>query len=96
MSSLESISFNLVSKALELTNLLRENGFASPSFGERSARDFEDLSGKVSEDVELQIRQNRNALIDGANDLILLAKGPTDALLGLAWSVRIFCFPESR
>ena len=88
MTTLESISFNIVSKALELTHLLRENSIPAPSFSPTSAGDFEDLSHQVPQDVERQIRQTRNAIVDGANDLALLAKGPTDALLGLSWSVR--------
>lgn len=81
--NLESLSLKIGSKALEISELLDNQGLELPTFGEESYKSFEN----AEDDTTLKLRTLRNSIINYAHDIIKLASGPADHVLSLAFSV---------
>lgn len=72
--SLESLASTIQAKSAELAAVAKDHGF------EATLENSADLTSVAPLAV-------RNELIQAAKDLLYLASGPTDHVLGLAWSV---------
>lgn len=72
--SLESLASTIQARSAELAAVAKENGFEATL----------DTSAQLTSVAPLAVR---NELIQAAKDLLYLASGPTDHVLGLAWSV---------
>ncbi|KAH8434287.1 uncharacterized protein LDX57_011927 [Aspergillus melleus] len=71
--SLESLASTIQAKSAQLAGIAKEHGFEATL----------DTSAELTSVAPLAVR---NELIQAAKDLLYLASGPTDHVLGLAWS----------
>ena len=80
-TSLESLAFNINHSVAKVSQLLRQSNLPQPTFDESGAVD---VSTKQSEPRE--VIEARNELINYANDLLMLARGPVDHVVSLGYA----------
>lgn len=84
-TTLEEMATAISADVKIVSELLRKRGEALPSFSEESAVVIE--SDESEDDKTATLLQARNRLINAANDLLQLARGPVDHIVSLAYGV---------
>ncbi|KAH8694082.1 putative O-methyltransferase [Talaromyces proteolyticus] len=79
--SLETLALKIGASALEIREILNSQKAAYPTLNEKGY-----LAFSTAEYENHELRKLRNTIINHAHDLIRLASGPTDHILGLAFS----------
>ncbi len=85
MTSLRCLASAVSYQAAEISTILATSKISSPSFAEDGGVEYTE----AGPDTDSVLRKARNELISAAQDIIRLAKGPTDEILTLAWSVSL-------
>ncbi|KAI3321412.1 putative O-methyltransferase [Xylariaceae sp. AK1471] len=84
MTSVETLAATISEQVLKLSTLLADAGSPAPTLEESG---FDDFSHETDTPAGVALRETRSAILDAAQDLLRLVRGPTDQILGLAWSV---------
>ncbi|KAI1387802.1 putative O-methyltransferase [Hypoxylon trugodes] len=83
MASIENLASSITEEVSKLSSLLKEAGVPPPTLDEAGFRDFgreEDTPAGNS------LREARSKILDAAQDLIRLVKGPIEQVLTLTWA----------
>ncbi|KAI1407231.1 putative O-methyltransferase [Hypoxylon sp. FL1857] len=83
MASIETLASSIAEDVSRLSSLLQEAGLSPPTFGEAG---FSDFASEADTPVGDSLRATRSKILDAAEDLIRLVKGPTEQILTLTWS----------
>ncbi|KAI0904448.1 putative O-methyltransferase [Ustulina deusta] len=83
MASIETLAATISEKVAKLSTLLAEAGSPAPTLEKTG---FGDFSHETDTPAGLALRETRSAILDAVQDLSQLVKGPTEQILGLAWS----------
>jgi hypothetical protein len=84
-STLEEVAAAISADVKIVSDLLRERGEAPPTFSEEGAVVIE--LDESEDDKTATLLQARNRLINAANDLLQLARGPVDHVASLGYGV---------
>lgn len=87
MASIESLASSILEQVSKLSSLLQEAGTAPPTFAESG---FGAFSHEEDTQTGKSLRETRSKILDAAQDLVQLVRGPTEHVLTLAWSVSTF------
>ncbi|KAI1769357.1 putative O-methyltransferase [Hypoxylon sp. FL1150] len=83
MASIESFASSISEQVSKLSFLLQEAGSAPPTFSEAG---FGAFSHEEDSQTGKSLRETRSKILDAAQDLVQLVRGPTEHVLTLAWS----------
>ncbi|XDG05996.1 hypothetical protein ABKA04_005611 [Annulohypoxylon sp. FPYF3050] len=83
MTSLESLASSIVVEVSRLSSLLQEAGLSPPTLDESGFGDFAHEEDTLTGN---SLRETRSRIVDAAQDLIRLVRGPVDQILSLTWS----------
>ncbi|KAI0124769.1 putative O-methyltransferase [Xylariales sp. AK1849] len=84
MASIDAVASSITDRVSKLSSLLQQTGIAPPTLDEAG---FGDFAQETDTPTGNAIRETRNHIIDAAQDLLRLVRGPTDQILSLTWSV---------
>ncbi|KAI1131889.1 putative O-methyltransferase [Nemania abortiva] len=83
MASIETLAATISHKVAKLSILLKEAGSPVPTLDQTG---FGDFNRETDTPTGIALRETRSALLDAAQDLLQLVRGPTEHILSLAWS----------
>jgi 6-hydroxytryprostatin B O-methyltransferase len=84
MASVDSLASTITEQVSQLLSLLQQEGLPPPSLDEAS---FGDFAHETDTPTGNSLRESRHKILDAAQDLLRLVRGPTEQILTLAWSV---------
>lgn len=84
MTSIENLASSITEQVSKLSSLLQEAGSPSPTLNETG---FGDFALEEETPASKSLRETRSKILDAAQDLIQLVRGPTEHVLSLAFSV---------
>ncbi|KAI1082601.1 putative O-methyltransferase [Whalleya microplaca] len=83
MASIESLVSILDEQVPKLSSLLQAAGTAPPTHDESG---FDDFAHETDTPEGISLRQTRSHIIEAAQELLRLVRGPTEQILTLTWS----------
>ncbi|KAL7622417.1 hypothetical protein AAE478_007922 [Parahypoxylon ruwenzoriense] len=83
MASIESLASSISEQVSKLSSLLQEAASPPPTLGEAGFGDFAQETDTAEGN---SLREARSKILDAAQDLIRLVRGPTEQILTLTWS----------
>ncbi|KAI8630646.1 putative O-methyltransferase [Xylariaceae sp. FL1651] len=83
MASVETLAATISEQVSKLSKLLAEAGSPAPTLEESG---FGDFSHEDDTPPGFALRETRSAILNAAQDLLRLVRGPTEQILSLAWS----------